>query len=85
MVSPVSVVARAVHYLSLQKATATLVVPLWPSSSFWPLLACKYRSFIKAMLYTEWILSSHPWNKSKLIPWFSRFTGEVVALRFEIL
>ena len=85
MVSPVSAVARAVHYLSLQKATATLVVPLWPSSSFWPLLAYKYRSFIKAMLYTEGILSSHPWKKSKLILWFPRFRGEVVALRFEFL
>ena len=39
MVPPVSVVARAVHYLSLQKATATRIVPFWPSSSFWPLLA----------------------------------------------
>ena len=47
MVPPVSPVARAVHYLSLQKATATLIVPLWPSSSFWPLLAYKYRTFIK--------------------------------------
>ena len=71
MVPPVSAVARAVHYLSLLKAKATLIVPLWPSFSFRPLLACKYRSFIKAMLYSEWILSSHPWKKSKLIPWFS--------------
>lgn len=36
-----------IHYLNLQKAMATLVVPLWPSSSFWPLLTSKYRSFIK--------------------------------------
>ena len=35
--------------LSLQKAMATLVhvVPLWPSSSFWPLLTSKYRLFIQ--------------------------------------
>ena len=78
----VSVVARAVHYLSLQKATATLIVPLCFSSSFWPLLACKYGSFLKRMIYTEWIQSSDPWKKSKLIPCFSR---EVVALRFEFL
>ena len=47
VVPPVSLVARVIHYLSLQKATATLVVPLWPSPSFWPLLTSKYRSSIK--------------------------------------
>ena len=46
-VPPIALVARVIHYLSLQKATATLVVPLWPSSSFWPLLTSKYQSFIK--------------------------------------
>ena len=35
MVPIVSLVARVIHYLSLQKAVAILVVPLWPSSSFW--------------------------------------------------
>ncbi|CAH3199245.1 unnamed protein product [Porites evermanni] len=47
VVPPVSLVARVIHYLSLQKAMATLVVPLWPSSSFWPLLTSKYRLFMK--------------------------------------
>ena len=44
---PVSLVARALHYLSLQKARATIVVPVWPSSSFWPLLVGKYKQFMK--------------------------------------
>ncbi|CAH3166025.1 unnamed protein product, partial [Porites lobata] len=47
LVPPVSLVACVIPYLSLQKAMATLVVPLWPSSSFWPLLTGKYRSLIK--------------------------------------
>ena len=34
VVPPVALVARVIHYLCLQKAMATLVVPLWPSSSF---------------------------------------------------
>ena len=42
VVPPVALVARVIHYLSLQKAMATVVVPLWPSSSFWPLLTSKY-------------------------------------------
>ena len=33
VVPPVSLIARALHYLSLQKARATIVIPVWPSSS----------------------------------------------------
>ena len=47
MFPPVSLVARVIHYLSLQKAMATLVVPMWPSSSFWRLLRSKYLLFMK--------------------------------------
>ena len=43
MVFQVPLVARDVHYLSIQKATATLVVPSVPTSSFLPLLTSKYR------------------------------------------
>ena len=42
VVPPVSLLARALHYLSLQKARATIVIPEWPSSSFWPLLTSQY-------------------------------------------
>ena len=42
VVPPVSLVARAVHYLSLHKARATIVVPVWRSPSFWPLITSKY-------------------------------------------
>ena len=34
VVPPVSFISRALHYLHGSKATATLVVPLWPSSYF---------------------------------------------------
>ena len=47
VVLPVSLIARALHYLSLQKARATIVIPVWPSSSFWPLLTSRYKQFMK--------------------------------------
>ena len=50
MVPPVDLVARAVHYLHLQMARATIVVPLRPSSSFWPLIANKCKQLIKGYL-----------------------------------
>ena len=48
--TPVALVTRVIHYPSLQKAMATLVVPLWPSSSFWPLLTSKIDCSLKDAL-----------------------------------
>ena len=49
VVPPVSVIACALHYPSLQKARprAIIVIPVWPSSSFWPLLTSQYKQFMK--------------------------------------
>ena len=80
---PVALVARVIHYLSLQKAMANLVVPLWPSSSFWPLLTTKYRSFIKGCFTLK---ASQALTLGRNLNSFlgsPRFTGEIVALGFE--
>ena len=69
VVPPVSLVACVIHYLSLQKVMATLVVPLLPSSSFWPLLMSKYRSFIEGCFT---LIASQALTLGK-IPWFSSF------------
>ena len=85
MVPPVSLVARVIHYLSLQKAMATLVVPLWPSSNFWPLLTSKYRWFIKGCFTLN---ASQALTLGRNLSSFlgsPRFKGEVVVLRFEYL
>ena len=31
VVPPVSIIARAIHYLHISRTTATIVVPFWPS------------------------------------------------------
>ena len=85
VVPPVSLVARVIHYLSLQKAMATLVVPLWPSSSFWPLLTSKYRSFIKGHFTLNASQGLTLGRNSNSFLGSPRFTSEVVALRFEFL
>ena len=85
VVPPVSLVARVIHYLSLQKAMATLVVPSWPSSSFWRLLTSKYLWFIKGCFTLN---ASQTLTLGRNLSSFlgsPRFTGEVVALRFEFL
>ena len=85
VVPPVTLAARVIQYLSLQKVRATLVVPLWPSSAFWPLLMSKYRPFMKGCLVrngTEALTLGRNLNSFLGSP---RFTGEVVAFRFEFL
>ena len=85
VVPPVSIVARVIHYLSLQKAMATLVVPSWPSSSFWRLLTSKYLWFIKGCFTLN---ASQTLTLGRNLSSFlgsPRFTSEVVALRFEFL
>ena len=41
VVPPVGIIPRVLHYLKSQQAVGTLVVPLWPLSDFWPLIAHK--------------------------------------------
>ena len=45
IVPPVNLIARAIHYLHVSRATATLVLPFWPLSYFWPIISRKYSRF----------------------------------------
>ena len=85
MVPPVALVARVIYYLSQQKAMATLVVPLWPSSSFWSLLTSKYRSFIKGCFTLNASQALILGRNLGVFLGSPRFTGEIGALRFEFL
>ena len=40
-------IARVLHYLRVQRALRTLVIPFWPSSSFWPLITCTYAAAVQ--------------------------------------
>ena len=46
VVPPISLIARAVNYLHRCQAVATVVVPFWPSSAFWPIITRKFSNFI---------------------------------------
>ena len=81
----VCIVARTLHYLSLQKARATIMIPVWPSSSFWPLLTSQYKQFMKGCFQqngTEAVTSGRNLN-----PFLGsvNFTGNVVAVKLEFL
>ena len=46
VVPPVSIVSRVLQYMSSQQCCGTLIVPEWPSASFWPLLWQRYAPHI---------------------------------------
>ena len=53
VVPPVVLIARVLHYLNVQRAVATLVIPFWPSSSFWPLIACTYAAAVQGYVLED--------------------------------
>ena len=48
-----SSISRVLHYLKVQKALATLVIPFWPSSSFWPLITCTYAAAVQGYVLED--------------------------------
>ena len=77
VVPPVSRIARSLHYPSLQKRRATIVIPVWPSFSFWPLLTSQYKQNGCEALTLGRNLNSFLGSVN--------FTGNVVAIRLEFL
>ena len=85
VVPRVSLIACVLHYLSLQKARATIVIPVWPSSSFWPLLTSQYKPFMEGCFQKN---GSEALTLGRNLNFFLgsvNFTGNVVAVRLEFL
>ena len=38
IVPPIQLISRVIHHIFMDRANSTLIVPLWPSSKYWPLL-----------------------------------------------
>ena len=53
LVPPVAVVGRVLNHLRVCKAKGTLVVPLWKSAFFWPMLLGPFRNFIKDVVTVQ--------------------------------
>ena len=80
LVPPVSIVGRALHHLSLCKSKGALIVPLWPSSHFWPLLFRDFNKYIKDILIVKGNkVLKHGLNSNSLLGSKS-FDGQVLAL-----
>ena len=85
MVPPFSIVPRVFHYMKSQNTVGTVILPLWPSAHYWPLLTNEYLKYISA--YSMHIGSqslAHGRNLKSLLG-SQRFKGHVIALRTEVL
>ena len=85
VVPPFHLVARAVHYLHLRVARTTIVVPLWPSSSFWPLITNKYKQFIKGHFVRNGAEALRQGRNLNSLVGSDKFIGKVIAVRLEFV
>ena len=87
LVPPVFLISRAIRHAKDCKAKGSIIVPLWESAPFWPLLrdgGGSYRDFVQgAKVYydTRRILALGDYRKSLLGS--DRFTAPIMAIHFQ--
>ena len=79
VVPPVSLIVRAIHYLHVSRAVATLVVPFWPSSYFWPIISRKFSRFVVGYKCFEATALEQGRNINSFLG-SDRFTGFILAV-----
>lgn len=82
VVPPVSLIAKAIHYLHVSKAIATIVVPFWPSSYFWPIISRKFSRFVVDCRCFGATALEQGRNTNSFLG-SDRFTGFILAVRMK--
>ena len=81
VVPPVSIVSRTLHYLFHQKTNATVVIPLWQSANYWPLITSTFTQYIAgSQTFKGKDVLAHGRNTNSLLG-SDRFQGDIIALR----
>ena len=87
LVPPIYLISKTIRHVCTCKATATLVVPLWYSGVFWPLIVNSggfFQSFVK-----DWFIFKNPngifvpGRFSKTFFGTPNFKSKVIALRLD--
>ena len=83
VVPKVGIVPRVLHYLKSQQAVGALVIPLWPSAHFWPLITHKYSSYLvdHSIHFGKEVLT--PGRNPNSLLGSDLFTGNIVAFRLK--
>lgn len=87
LVPPIKLVPRVLAHLLFDKAAATLIVPKWPSSAFWPLI---FKENYQARSFVSEVLEFHETHRifeqpdaKKCMFDSGRFKSKVLAIRIE--
>ena len=80
---PVGIVPRVLRYLKSQQAVGTLVVHLWPSAHFGPLIGHKYGNYLVAHSIHIGKEVLNPGINSNLLLGCDLFTGNFIAFRLK--
>ncbi len=83
VVPPISLITRALYYLQTQKAQATVIVPFWTSSYFWPVITRHLMHYVlDYKVFNGKQALQHVRNTNALLG-SDRFYGEIIAFRME--
>ena len=82
VVPPVSLITEAFNYLNKRKAIATIIIPFWPSSDYWPIVAQKFYDCIRDFKVFEGkVIPLQGRNKNSIFG--PNFLGNMLALRMD--
>ena len=81
VVPPVSIITRVLSYIRLQNVAVTLVVPAWPSASFWPLLWQRYSLLIKEYCYFKGNYACCHGRAPRSLIGSNNWNGYIIAVR----
>ena len=80
LVPPVSIVSQTLRHLHLCQSSGVLVVPFWPSASFWPLLMKEFSPYILDTLRVKGNkVLRHGMNSNSLLG-SPEFLGDMLAM-----
>jgi hypothetical protein len=83
VVPPVPIAARVLNFMYHNKWKGTLVVPLWTSASYWPLIVSKFASYVKGKLVLQGNLALRQGTNSKCLLGSTAWMGNVLACKFD--
>ena len=81
MVPPISLVTKALYHAKLCKCSVVLVVPVWTSAPFWPVLKNHFKSHIRDFMVVKGSkVLEQGLNKNSIFG-SNSFKGDVLAVK----
>ena len=83
MVPPIPLISDTLNHARLCKGRGTLIVPLWPTASFWPVLMGDFEQYIADLLVVKGTSVLLQGKNTKSIFGSNSFQGKMIAIKLE--